>query len=190
MKKGFGPLCGMSLFLLTHLAFLPGCGPRSGGMEALFTKPELLSRGRLAVLGLTPEQEQILMARYTRTFTGQIITFVERNRLKDVIGEQDLLQGRLNVDTRAKIKRVFGVEALVMCTYYDATGGRGYKKLRIRIVDSETGAIIGSVITQAPDNFGNHCSTAIKALWADLMGESQPERADRAERRRRPPRRI
>ena len=190
MSKGFGPVCSISLFFLANLAFLPGCGPRNSYMEALFTKPELITRGRLAVLGLDPEQEQILMARYTKTFTGQIITFVERNRLKDVIGEQDLLQGRLNVDTRAKIKRIFGVEALVMCMYYDAAGDRGYKKLRIRVVDSETGAILGSVITQAPDNFGNHCSDAINALWADLMGKSPPQSVSRTERRKRSHRRI
>ncbi|MHC4371763.1 MAG: CsgG/HfaB family protein, partial [Planctomycetota bacterium] len=158
--------------------------------EALFTKPELITRGRLAVLGLNPEQEQILMARYIKTFSGQVITFVERKQLANIIGEQDLLKGRLNENTRAKIKQVFGVEALVMCEYYDAKTARGGKKLRIRIVDSETGVIIGSVITQAPDNFAKHSSTAIKALLDDLMGKSQPERADRVERKRKPLRRI
>jgi hypothetical protein len=190
MKKGFGPLCGIFLLLLAGLATLGGCGQGRSSTQALFTRPELLSRGRLAVLGLTPEQEQLLMARYTKTFSVQMVTFVERNRLKDLIGEQDLLAGRLNVHTRAKIKRILGVEALIMCSYYDATTGKSGKKLRIRIVDSETGAIIGSVITQAPDNFASHSSTAIKALWDDLMGKSQLEHVDRAERKRRPSRRI
>jgi hypothetical protein len=190
MKKGFRPIHSVSLFLLTGLAILQGCGPRRGGTQALFTRPELLSRGRLAVLGLTPEQEQILMASYVKTFSVQRITFVERNRLKDVISEQDLLEGRLDSNTRAKIKRILGVEALVMCSYYDSTAGGGGKKLRIRIVESETGAIIGSVMTEAPDNFANHCSTAVRALWSDLMGKSQLESADSVERKRRPPRRI
>ena len=190
MKKGFGPLCGICLSLLTGLAILPGCGPRRGGTQALFTRPELLSRGRLAVLGLTPEQEQMLMASYTKTFSVQRITFVERNRLKDVISEQDLLEGRLDVNTRAKIRRILGVEALVMCSYYDSTAGGGTKKLRIRIVESETGAIIGSVMTEAPDNFANHCSAAVRALWGDLMGKNQLESAESVQRSRRPPRRI
>ena len=190
MKKGFRPLCSIFLFLLTCLAILQGCGPRSSSTQALFTRPELLSRGRLAVLGLTPEQEQVLMACYTKTFSVQRITFVERNRLQDIIGEQDLLEGRLDVNTRAKIKRILGVEALVMCSYYDSTAGGSGKKLRIRIVESETGAIIGSVMTEAPDNFAKHCSTAVRALWDDVMGKSQLESADRVERRRRPPRRI
>ena len=190
MKKGLRHLCGISLFLFIGLVILPGCGQRRSSTQALFTRPELLGRGRLAVLGLTPEQEQMLMASYTKTFSVQMVTFVERNRLRDLIGEQDLLEGRLDVDTRAKIKRILGVEALLMCTYYDSTTGGSGKKLRIRIVDSETGAIIGSVITVAPDNFGNHCSTAVRALWNDLMDKSQLEHADRVERKTRPLRRI
>ena len=190
MKKGFGPSCGIFLLLLAGLATLGGCGQGRSSTQALFTRPELLSRGRLAVLGLTPEQEQLLMARYTKTFSVQMVTFVERNRLGDLIGEQDLLAGRLNVDTRAKIKRILGVEALIMCAYYDATTSRGGKKLRIRIVDSETGAIIGSVMTQGTDNFAYHSTTAVKAIWDDLMGKSQLESAGRMERKRRPYKRI
>ena len=73
--------------LLAGLAVLPGCTPRRYGTQGLFTRPELISRGRLAVFGLEPEQEQILMARYTKTFTGQVITFVERSRLADIPSE-------------------------------------------------------------------------------------------------------
>ncbi len=172
------PLCSISTFvLLAGLAVLPGCTPRRYGTQGLFTRPELLSRRRLAVLGLEPEQEQILMARYTKTFTGQLITFVERSRLTDILGEQDLLKGRLDDAKRAKIQRILGVEGLIMCTYYDATTGGTGKKLRVRIVDSETGAIIGSVITSAPDNFQSHASTAVRALWDDLMGKNQLEPA-------------
>ncbi len=111
------------------------------------------------------------MASYTKTFSGQVITFVERNRLHEVISEQDLLKGRLNERTRAKIKELFGVEALIMCSYYDGDG-IGRKKLRVRIVDSATGAIVGSVITEARDIFSYHCDTAVKALKADLQGGS------------------
>lgn len=177
MRVTFKSLCSISLYFLLAAAavFLPGCGPRRYGTQALFTKPELIMRHRLAVLGLTPEQEQILMACYTKTFTGQMITFVERKRLQDILGEQDLLKGRLNDSTRAEIKRILGVEALILCEYYDETAEGTGKKLRIRIVDSETGAIIGSVITIAPDNFQNHASTAARALRNDVMGKNQLE---------------
>jgi len=147
-----------------------GCAARRK-TEALFTRPELITHSRFAIIGLTPEQEQYFMASYTKTFSGQVITFVERNRLHEVISEQDLLKGRLNEKTRARIKEIFGVEALIMCSYYDSDA-IGRKKLLVRIVDSATGAIVGSVITEAPDNFSDHSDTAVKALKADLQGGS------------------
>lgn len=73
---------------------------------------------------------------------------------------------------QVRIKQIFGVEALIMCTYSDESAGIGRKKLLVRIVDSATGVIVGSVITEGRDNFGYHSDTAIKALKADLQGGS------------------
>jgi hypothetical protein len=75
--------------------------------------------------------------------------------------------------TRATIKQILGVEALIMCTYYDDTNSPGRKRLRVRIVDNSTGAIVGSVITQGRDYFEYHCDTAVKALKADLLSGSR-----------------
>lgn len=170
MKKQTKFLNSVFAFLVfASLLICPGCGPHK--TEALFTRPELITYSRLAIVGLTPEQEQYFMAAYTKTFSGQVITFVERKRLQEIINEQDLLQGRLNERTRAKLKELFGVEALIMCTYYDADR-LGRKKLRVRIVDTATGAIVGSVITEARDIFSYHCDTAVKALKVDLQGGS------------------
>ena len=172
MRIRIQPLCRISaFFLVVSLAFSTGCA-RNRKTQALFTKAELITFGRLAVLGLTPEQEQIFMASYIKAFPGQAITFVERVLLQEIISEQDMLQGRLDDKTRAKVKQVLGVEALIMCTYYDGTTVAGGKKLRVRIVNSTTGSIVGSVITQGRDNFEDHCETAVKALDADLMGGS------------------
>ena len=63
--------------MIAGLAAAGGCARKT---QALFTQPELITRGRLAVLGLTGEQEQIFMASYTRGFPGQVIRFVERNQ--------------------------------------------------------------------------------------------------------------
>lgn len=134
--------------------------------------PSLPDCNFLAVLGLTEEQGQIFMAAYMKTFADQDLTFVERSRLQEIISEQDLLQGRLNDRTRAKIKEILGVQALVLCAYYDASEGSLKKKLRVRVVDSDTGAILGSVITQASDNFNYHSYMAVRALKADLNGDS------------------
>ena len=161
----------ISAFLVVAcLVISAGCASRNTG--ALFTRPELINHSRLAILGLPPEREQIFMATYTKAFSGQVITFVERNRLQDIISEQDLLKGRLNEKTRARIKQLFGVEALIMCTYSDESAGVGRKKLIVRIVDTATGVIVGSVITEGRDDFGYHSETAIKAIKADLQGGS------------------
>jgi hypothetical protein len=177
MRKRIKSLCGISaFFVLVSLAISTGCARKT---QALFTKTELITFGRLAVLGLTPEREQIFMASYIKAFPGQNITFVERTLLQEIISEQDLLQGRLDDKTRAKVKQVLGVEALIMCTYNDGTIGAGGKKLRVRIVDSTTGSIVGSVITQGRKDFEDHCDTAVKALDADLMSGSHYKYLDR-----------
>jgi len=149
------------------LVLLAGC---EGNTRAVFTKPELLTYERLAVIGLDPENEQVFMAAYIKTFISRSITFVERSRLAEIIGEQDLLQGRLNDRTRAKIKKILGVEALIMCEYSQANDRPGsQKKLRVRVVDSETGAIVGSALTETYSNFSQHAQAAAEALRADLL---------------------
>lgn len=149
---------------------LSGCSSSSDS-RALFTKPELYTYERHAVFGLDAEQEQIFMAAYVKTFSGRLITFVERSRLREILTEQDLLQGRLNERTRAKIKQILGVEALIMCDYYADEDGR-QKKFRVRIVDSQTGAIVGSVLIEGYGDFDRHARAAAEALKADLLSGS------------------
>ncbi len=163
---------------LTIVLILPGIAwMLAGGCEsspdaqALFTKPELYTYERHAVLGLDPEQEQIFMAAYLKAFSGRLITFVERSRLHEVISEQDLLKGRLDDRTRAKIQQILGVEAMIMCSYYTGEDER-QMKLRVRIVDSETGAIVGSVLVDSSGDFGSHARAAAEALKADLLSGS------------------
>jgi hypothetical protein len=167
-RNGFSTV--LAVLLGTAWLIMAGCesGPNA---QALFTKPDLYTYERHAVLGLDPEQEQLFMAAYVKTFSGRLITFVERSRLREILTEQDLLHGRLNERTRAKIKKILGVEALIMCDYYDSENGQ--KKLRVRIVDSETGAIAGSVLIESSGDFTSHARAAVEALKADLSGGSR-----------------
>ena len=147
-----------------------GCAPKP---QALFTQPELITRGRLAVLGVTIEQEQLFMATYTKSFPGQIIRFVERSQLLSIMSERDLLRGRMDDRTRSRVNKLLSVEAAIICAYYDGDTEKGTKKLSVRIVDCSTGAIVGSVIIEGPDNLQCHCDRAVKALKADLQGGSR-----------------
>jgi hypothetical protein len=168
MKRSYAPCRGilMILFLVACLPWLTsGCAQRTKG---LFTQSELKDYKRLAVLGLTPEQEQLFMACYIKGFQEQPTTFVERTRLQEVVKEQDLLHGRLDDKTRAKIRQIFGVEALIMCQYDEGPDGQGMNKLRVRIVDSATGAITGSVIIEGVGDFESLSQQAVKALKQDL----------------------
>ena len=160
----------VALFVAAGLAWLTaGCAERTTG---LFTQSELKAYKRLAVLGLTPEQEQIFMACYIKGFPEQPTVFVERGRLQDIIKEQDLLKPaeRLDDATRAKIRKILGVEALILCNYEEGPAGKAMKKLRVRIVDSASGAIVGSVITEASGGFESRCQQAVKSLKSDLYG--------------------
>lgn len=146
---------------------LAGC---ESNTRAVFTRPELFTYERLAVLGLDPEQEQLFMAAYVKTFASQLTTFVERGQLAKIVGEQDLLAGRLNDSTRARIKQILGVEALILCDYYeDETRAGSVMKLRVRVVDSETGAIVGSALSENCRDFEVCAKAAIEALKADLL---------------------
>ncbi len=166
--RGLGRVIGF--LMIAGLAVAGGCARKT---HALFTQPELITRGRLAVLGVTIEQEQIFMATYTKSFPGQVIRFVERSQLLGILSERDLLRGRLDDRARARIKQYLGVEAVIICTYYDAASGKGVKRLGVRVVDTETGAVVGSVITEGPDNFEYHSDRAVKALKADIQSGSR-----------------
>lgn len=165
------------LFLSSLL--LCGCNT-SWTTYGLFTKPELKILERFALLGLDGEKEQIFMAQFIKAYPGKNTTFVERRRIDDIIGEQDFRRGRLNDNTRARMKQVYGVDGLVICEYImeQQTGKSGTKKLRIRVLDSETAVIIGSVVvsrqsTSGIDSIPDYklaVEMAVKALKEDMSG--------------------
>lgn len=131
------------------LSILTLCGCSSTGTTyALFTEPELGQLVRYAVFGVDGEKEQVFMAEFINTFPERNITFVERQRIAGVTTEQDFLPGRLNRASRAKLQHIYGVQAAILCEYTieGDTAGANIKKLRVRVLDTETAVIVGSVI--------------------------------------------
>ena len=154
------------------LLMLTVCGCNSSWVTyALFTRPELRIRERYAVFGLDPEQEQIFMAEFIRVFGTRNATFVERQRIQGVISEQDFLMGRLKDTTRAKLQEIYGVEALIVCEYtFSQPDKAGQKKLRVRILDTETAAIIGSVVVSRTGSRQATQADFIKAVEEAIKG--------------------
>ncbi len=131
------------------LSILALCGCSSSSMTyALFTEPELGELERYAVFGVDGEKEQVFMAEFIDAFPDRDITFVERQRIAGITTEQDFLPGRLNSASRAKLQQIYGVQAAVLCEYTIEGDGvsSGVKKLRVRILDTETAVIVGSVV--------------------------------------------
>ncbi len=133
--------------ILSILAF-GGCRHSTGATYALFTEPELSQLERCAVFGLDGEKEQMFMAEYIDTFPERNITFVERSRISGITNEQNFLPGRLNSASRAKLQQIYGVQAAILCEYtIEGNADTGsIKKLRVRILDTETAVIVGSVV--------------------------------------------
>lgn len=115
----------------------------------LFTRPELRTKVRFAVLGLDPEQEQVLMSEFLHTFGSTNITFVETQQVRSILGKQDYVMGGLNEVTRSRLRESLGVEAVIVCDYaftQSETANTGDRKLRVKIIDSESSSVIGSVV--------------------------------------------
>ncbi len=167
--------------VLSILAF-GGCRRSMGTTYALFTEPELGQLERCAVFGLDGEKEQMFMAEFIDAFPDRNITFVERQRISGITNEQNFLPGRLNSESRAKLQQIYGIQAAILCEYTitgDPAGtGGGVKKLRVRILDTETAVIVGSVVASVSSSrsmndhadFIGAVQKAVSALKENLQG--------------------
>ncbi len=186
----------VSMAAIVSILGLCGCGSTGGMTYALFTEPELGRLERYAVFGLDGEKEQVFMAEFIDAFPDRDIAFVERQRIRisGVTEEQDFLRGRLNDTTRAKLQQMYGVQGAILCDYTieGDVGGTGVKKLRVRVLDTETAVIVGSVVASQTssrpiddtNDFVLAAAQAITALRENLLGirYSQRPQANRTSR--------
>ena len=170
----------VSIAAILSILALGGCSS-TGTTYALFTKPELGQLVRYAVFGVDGEKEQVFMAEFINAFPERNITFVERQRIAGITTEQDFLPGRLNSASRAKLQQIYGVQAAILCEYTmegAAAGGNINKKLRVRVLDTETAVIVGSVVvrrtsSRAIDDHNDFIwavQQAVRALKENLQG--------------------
>jgi len=111
-------------------------------------RPSYKTYGRVAVLGeLSRQQEELFVPVYMKAFPYQAV--VERRDLEAIVGEQDLRPERLNEQTRARVRRILGVTALLYVNYTEGKTGQ----LSVKAVDTETGEIVANVLVTRLEPF-------------------------------------
>lgn len=132
-----------SRYILLGL-FLAACGPMGGcgpiksdvGMRLVFDTYD-----KVAIWGsLLRSDEEFFIPLWMISFPKQ--TLVERRDLESIMGEQDILPDRLDNATRAEIRRILGVKALIYPSFSTSA------QFSIKVIDTETGEIVASVLVR------------------------------------------
>lgn len=139
-------------------------GPSASG----FLRRDFMEYARVAILPFEgpegSEVSDVFIGSFYRKFPEREV--VERGKLSQVFREQDLYPSRLDPNTRARIGKVFGVQALVLG--YIRTWPDGViKRLQVKIVDTETGVVLGqSLVTNDSilTDWREACDMAVSAL--------------------------
>ncbi len=147
-----------ALAILATALLLPACATT----EAAATRPELYQCRRLALFGLHPTEEALFTALFMERFPTH--DFVERSELERIFDEQDIHPGRMDEKKRAQMKRVLGVQGMVLASF------EGAEKFSLRVVDTETGAVLASVVTKN-QSFGLGTSATKKQLISQALDE-------------------
>lgn len=132
--RGGGALWPLLLLLTTALG-LTACSTPSAETAV---RTAFITHDRVAIVANLPrEHEEFFIPYYMNSFPRQ--TLVERRDVTEVIDEQDLLPERLNDETRARLREILGVKAIV---YPSASTGQ----FAIKVVDTATAEITASTI--------------------------------------------
>lgn len=96
---------------------------------------------------LSRAEEELFLPVYMDAFPKQEL--VERRDVQEIIGEQDILPDRLDESTRAEIRRILGVKAIV----YPSASSRQFA---IKVIDTATGRISASCLVQGGTSMGSN----------------------------------
>jgi len=161
--------------LMLMIAMVAGCQTSTPGIE-VNVRDDFLTYDRIALVStLNRETEDFFIPLYMNAFPSQ--TLVERRDVNAVIGEQDLLPERLNEETRAKLRRILGVKAIV----YPRSFKEGFA---IKVIQTETGAIAASAYVDATNPIFGGASVntlvrkAIDAMHLKAYQHGGPSAAD------------
>lgn len=155
----------IAVLALAGLALAAGCS-RSRGVDVV-VRPQFLGYDRVALWSsLSRETEDLFIPVYMDAFAGQ--TLVERRDVSAIIGEQDVLPERLDEETRAKLRKILGVKAIV---YPSVTSDA----FAVKVIETDTGAITASVYVESGGSPAGAGPTPLKQLVRQAIGALRVE---------------
>jgi hypothetical protein len=121
--------------------FIIGCSHQTGAIAVV--RPEFNTYDRVALWQSLPRTtEDYFIPHYMQAFPNQLL--VERRDVAAIVGEQDILPDRLDEQTRAKLRKILGVKAII----YPSITKEGFA---IKVIETDTGAITASVFVDTED---------------------------------------
>jgi len=175
IRLAFNKHLTVAILLFVIATVAAGCQTSTPGVE-VNVRDDFLTYDRIALVStLNRETEDFFIPLYMNAFPSQ--TLVERRDVNAIIGEQDLLPERLNEETRAKLRRILGVKAIV----YPRSFKEGFA---IKVIQTETGAIAASAYVDATNPIFGGASVntlvrkAIDAMHLRAYEHGSPSAAD------------
>ena len=119
---------------------------------------------------LTRAEEDALLPLYMSSFPAH--TIIERRDIAAVMDEQDLHPDRLSEESRASVRAILGVEAIIYPNFSGGTSQYGrshYAQLAVKVIDTETGLISASIVTGKLNEYGWPVLQRPSALLSQAM---------------------
>ena len=118
---------------------LGGCVIPIAHNEAVL-RPVFDTYDKVAIWGsISRSDEEVFIPLWMSRFPKQ--SLVERRDLQSIIGEQDIMPDRLDNETRAAIRKILGVKAIIYPSFSSDD------QFSIKVIDTETGEIVASVLS-------------------------------------------
>ena len=133
----------ISFGLVAIVAAMLVCSGCSSTKSEAVARPALATYSRVALWPkLTRRQEELFVPLYMKAFPTHSV--IERRDLSAVLDEQDLLPTRLSEEKRAKLREIYGVQAIVFPNYNTEDG----TQLALKVIDTDTGEITAALVVR------------------------------------------
>jgi hypothetical protein len=135
----------VSLLIFIFAIFTFGCSTPPTIIKEVRKYYTLDQYNQLTVIGLPIRLERQVIKNYKQHFPN--VNFIKRKRLTEAVQQEDLVVWHVDDKTRATLKKVFNLDAIIFGECIDCGTLNVLPSLRIGIVDIKTGEMIAHVTT-------------------------------------------